>query len=98
MEINLNNNGFGNVGMGRDKFDAMGIGAGHSATDASRVSHSKSLSVSRLSASDKAACLESSEPVADVPDVALSRDDALGNLLKAAFNLPPPPMPDFGNS
>ena len=28
----------------------------------------------------------------DVPDAALSRDDALGRLVNAAFSLPPPPM------
>ena len=32
---------------------------------------------------------------AEIPDSALSRDDALGRLVGAAFNLPPPPMPDF---
>ena len=30
-----------------------------------------------------------------VPDSALDRDDALGRLFNAAFNLPPPPMPAF---
>ena len=39
--------------------------------------------------------LESSEPVVDVPDEALLRDDALGKLVKSVFNLPPPPMPTF---
>lgn len=30
-----------------------------------------------------------------VPDAALRRDDALGQLFAAAFNLPAPPMPAF---
>ena len=30
---------------------------------------------------------------AEIPDSALDRDDALGRLVSAAFNLPPPPFP-----
>ena len=97
MEINLNNNGFGNIGMGRETFDAKGIDAGNAAIGASQVSNSKSLQISDLSADAKAAGLASSEPVTDVPDAALSRDDALGKLVLAAFNMPPPPMPTFAD-
>jgi len=32
---------------------------------------------------------------ATMPDDVLSRDDALGRLVSAAFNLPPPPAPPF---
>jgi len=32
---------------------------------------------------------------AAIPESELSRDDDLGKLVSAAFNLPPPPMPDF---
>ena len=35
------------------------------------------------------------DAVEAVPDAALDRDDALGRLVNAAFNLPPPPMPAF---
>ena len=31
----------------------------------------------------------------DVPEAALRRDDALGQLLSAVFTLPAPPMPAF---
>jgi hypothetical protein len=41
--------------------------------------------------------LNSCEPVADIPDAALSRDDELGKLVSHAFNLPPPAMPLFTN-
>ena len=41
--------------------------------------------------------LSSAEPTADVPAAALRRDDDLGRLAAAAFNLPPPPMPAFGD-
>ena len=39
--------------------------------------------------------LVGSEPVADVPAGEMVRDDGLGRLVSSAFNLPPPPMPDF---
>ena len=32
----------------------------------------------------------------DIPDAALSRDDALGKFVNSVFNLPPPAMPKFG--
>jgi len=32
---------------------------------------------------------------AAIPESALSRDDDLGKIVSAAFNLPPPPMPAF---
>lgn len=91
MEINLNNNGFGNVGMGRETLDTTGIGA----ADAAKVSRPQTLQVSSLSSDAKTAGLASSEPVADVPDAALARDDALGKLVLSAFSMPPPPMPAF---
>jgi len=39
--------------------------------------------------------LAASEPIMEVPSSALARDDALGRLVNAAFNLPPPPAPQF---
>jgi len=95
MEINLNSNGFGNIGMGRETLDAHAVGAangakGASGMDAAREKQDK-VTFTRVQPSSVA----SSEPVADVPDVALDRDDALGKLVNAAFNLPPPPMPAF---
>ncbi len=36
-----------------------------------------------------------SEPVLDIPDAALLRDDNIGHLVTSAFNLPPPSMPIF---
>lgn len=94
MEINLNSNGFGNIGMGRGMSETAAIGAGREATDASQASRAKSLHVSNLS-SGQSAGLASAEPVGKVPEEALSRDDELGKLMNAAFNLPPPPMPTF---
>ena len=92
MEINLNSNGFGNVGMGRGMPEATGAGAARETAQASRLA---ALHVSSPSSDVQSAALASAEPVADVPDAELVRDDALGQLVKAAFNLPPPPMPAF---
>ena len=95
MEINLSNNGFGNVGIGRNMPDAAPVDAKAEAKDTSRASHLTSFSVSNLSSREKPSGLASAEPVTAVSDEALVRDDALGKLVNAAFNLPPPPMPAF---
>ena len=89
MEINLGN-GFGvshdalNVGVG---------GAGRGTLDAPKASRlSPNITIGM-----GPEALASAEPTVDVPDSALSRDDDIGRLVNAAFSLPPPPMPDFGN-
>lgn len=87
MEINITRNGFGNIGLGSVNAD-FGMAA-----KPKDVKASKPLNVQSTTAD----ALRNSEPVAEVPEAALSRDDALGNLVKAAFNLPPPAMPDFQN-
>ena len=95
MKINFNSNGFGNIGTGRGSLDATSVGAGSEAkgapgTDAGRGTQDK-VAFTRPQPSGVA----SSEPVADIPDAALDRDDALGRLVNSVFNLPPPPMPAF---
>jgi len=95
MEINLNNNSFGNIGMGRESLDTTTISKGSetkgaAGIDAGRGTHDK-VTFTRAQPANVAV----SEPVADVPDAALDRDDTLGKLMNAAFNLPPPPMPAF---
>ena len=96
MEINLNNNGFGNIGMGRETLDANTIGAGSETKGASGVDARSGKRDEVTFTRAQPSGIASSEPVADVPDAALDRDDALGKLMAAAFNLPPPPMPPFG--
>ena len=88
MEINLNSNGFANVGLGTR---TAGIDATAKVQDA-KASNSLKVQASGLNELD---ALQGSEPVADVPAGALSRDDALGKLVNSAFSLPPPPMPSF---
>ena len=96
MEINLNNNGFGNIGMGRETLDANTIGAGSETKGASEIDARSGKRDEVTFTRAQPSGIASSEPVADVPDAALDRDDALGKLMAAAFNLPPPPMPPFG--
>ena len=90
MEINLNNNGLRNIGAGREAFDAATIGVGHEAKVGSDVKAQEAVTITNAPRG-----ASSAEPVFDVPDSTLSRDDALGKLVTAAFNFQPPPMPAF---
>lgn len=87
MEINFN----GNIGMRHAATGADIGGVGQEVNGASggpRQPHNLEITTGVTE-------LVSAEPVADVPESALSRDDDLGKLMGAVFNLPPPPMPDF---
>lgn len=87
MEINMNN-----FGVSREMM-ATGIGdVKHETNNASNASRVKS----DFTISTPVDGLATAEPIADVPDDALVRDDALGCLVNSAFNLPPPQMPSFG--
>lgn len=95
MEINLNNN-LGGIRMGNDAFGPTGIGAGREAQGTSAVDAGREAR-DTVTITNAPSGLASAEPVADIPDAALSRDDALGKLISAAFSLPPPPMPAFAS-
>lgn len=85
MEINLN----GNFNIGRD-FGTIQLQAlAGKAETAAKASSTLGVRTSEVDV------LRQSEPVMDVPESALKRDDELGRLVSRAFNLPPPPMPDF---
>ena len=43
----------------------------------------------------RADAISGTDVTEDVPEAALRRDDALGQLLSAVFTLPAPPMPAF---
>ena len=88
MEINLNNGSIANLGLGRGLPDVQGAGAGHEAQTARKPG------AAGFTITSSAAAPEDVEAAA-IPESALSRDDDLGRLVSAAFNLPPPPMPDF---
>ena len=90
MEINLNNNGLNNIGAGREALDTATIGIGQETKIGSNVKPQDAVTITNAPRG-----VSSAEPVFDVPDSALSRDDALGKLVTAAFNFQPPPMPSF---
>lgn len=89
--MNIN---FSNIGIGAGAF---GIG-GQSKVEGQKAEAQRSsaagqdISLSEVKSFD---VLQGSEPLADVPADALLRDDKLGRVVSSAFNLPPPPMPDF---
>jgi hypothetical protein len=89
MEINLNNNGIGNLGMGQGITDMQGVDAGLAAKNAQKAGAAAPLTITEAMASPE------DVEAAAIPESALSRDDDLGKLMDKAFNLPPPPMPTF---
>ena len=94
MEINVNSKSFGTVGMDLGNLDANSVGSRGDVKGASEARRETQDAVTF--AQPQPVGLASSEPVAEVPDTALLRDDALGKFVSAAFSLPPPPMPAFG--
>lgn len=94
MEINLNSTGLGGIGMGRETFEATGVDAGRETQGMTAVGAGRETRGS-VTITNSPSGLASAEPVAEVSEAALSRDDALGKLVNAAFNFPPPPMPAF---
>ena len=87
MDINFNNIGIRN--------GAYGIGD-QTKVDCSKVEGQKTGGQDiKLSGAQSFDVIRGSEPVAEVPDSALTRDDELGRLVSSAFNFPPPAMPEF---
>ena len=87
MNINFNNIGIGN--------GAYGIGD-QAKVDGSKVEGQKTGGQEvRFSGAQSFDVIRGSEPIAEVPDSALTRDDELGRLVSSAFNFPPPAMPEF---
>jgi hypothetical protein len=87
MDINFNNIGIGN--------GAYGI-VDQAKVDGSKVEGQKTGGHEvRLSGAQSFDVIRGSEPIAEVPDSALTRDDELGRLVSSAFNFPPPAMPEF---
>lgn len=95
MEINLGNN----IGMrqGTDGFQVSGKEAEVGKTAASGIHQSTSEFRTSGLGLDAFNPVKDSEPISEVPESALSRDDELGKLVGAAFNLQAPPMPAFSD-
>ena len=85
MEINFNKGIAGDWGVRRETIDASHVS---SLASPQQPSH---LTITHATASPEDIA------AAQIPDAALTRDDALGKLVSAVFNLSPPPMPAFGS-
>ena len=92
MNVNLNANGIGvgnfGIGHGMEPTPVEGKGGNVSGLPNSGFGQ-ETIQSAELDP------LRGSEPVTEVPDAELRRDDALGRLVSSVFNLPPPPMPEF---
>lgn len=93
MNINFSNNFSGNIGVGRETIGPKVDGASRAAQ--SPTTSGASRLASNLTIGEEPAGIASAEPVSEVPESALDRDDALGKLVNSAFCLPAPPMPNF---
>ena len=80
---------FGNIGI------RTGVMGANSAVNVPAGTSGASATSANLTIGKHIAGISSGEPVANVPAAELTRDDKLGMLVNAAFNLPPPAMPDF---
>lgn len=93
MDINFNKGLSGGQGVRQEALDAFQVSrpasgtAGAPKSSAGIPARFFTITESAVSPEDVGA--------AGIPEVALSRDDALGRLVGEAFSLPPPPMPDF---
>jgi len=86
MDININN-GFGNMSVGQ-----LGGGEAPQQLNSPKTAQQPK----DLTITEQAKAMPIGEPdVEDVSAETLLRDDPLGKLVMAAFNLPPPAMPDF---
>jgi len=92
MEINLGNNFAGSIGVRAETADTHVEKTEKSG--ASRVS----LHAAGITIENRLEALAAAEPTVDVPESELRRDDALGNLVNAAFGLKAPPPPEFERS
>ena len=86
MDINLNNIGINGGTMGANNIVAQGKTADKPCPEGT---------IANLTIGMRVDGISSGEPVATISDVELTRDDDLGKLVGAAFNLPPPAMPNF---
>ena len=88
MNLSINGNG---------GFDALKFGSLDSSTNMQASSKSDLKAPAPLTITEAVAAPEDIA-AAEIPDAALSRDDALGKLVGAAFSLPPPALPDFASN
>ena len=84
---NINSNTTGNIGM----VDHVALEATQGVPDSEQARPAKP----DLTITNATVALGEVES-AEISEDTLARDDGLGRLITGAFNLPPPPMPHFG--
>ena len=90
MEVNVSNNA-ANWSVRRE---TANVSAASSVASEARVAPATArapLTITRSAASPE------DISAAAIPESALTRTDALGQLVASAFDLPPPPMPNFAS-
>lgn len=86
MTLNLNTASFGANAASRTTETAQ-VAQGMETSSSQKNEAFRGLSITKAKASTEDIA------AASINDAALTRDDPLGNLVKSAFNLPPPPPP-----
>ena len=93
MEINIGNNLNGNIGVWPK---ATGVRVEAEKYEKAEMSRGPR-AMSSFTIEKGRDAIAAAEPLTDIPENALSRDDDLGRLISSAYCLQPPPMPNFGN-
>ena len=82
------------VNIGRNAIQTAGAEALQTTSPAQDAAGARQAEKPNLSIT-QAAVAPGEIAAAGIDESSLTRDDALGRLVASAFNLPPPPMPDF---
>ena len=93
MEIGFDNGANREFGVRQETMDAFRV-SGLAAPNAQSTKHPVAQPPNHLTVTHAAVSAEDIA-AAEIPESALTRSDALGNLIGKAFNLPPPPPPAF---
>lgn len=93
MDISLNNGANKGLGVRHETLDASLV-SGLASAATQQPTQLAAQSPSPLTITHATATPEDIA-AAEIPDAALSRDDALGKLVSGVFSLQPPPMPAF---
>ena len=96
MDINFNKGLSGNLGVRQETLDASQVSGLASATAGEAQAAATGSPRAPLTITRSAASPEDISAAA-IPESALTRTDALGQLVASAFDLPPPPMPNFAS-
>ena len=93
MDISLNNGANRGLGVRQETLDASLVsGLASAATQSPNQLAAQSPSLLTIT---HATATPEDIAAAEIPDAALSRDDALGKLVSGVFSRPPPPRPAF---